>query len=117
MELKECVNLETAMEFLSKQVGFKTWLKESEEEATIGYHHTLGREIRNGMELWNEESPMSKWFHYIGIYHADDMSSLILTSLHRKYNNNIIDVKGQLKKHIGYWNEVNPDINKGIFKK
>lgn len=115
MEIKDCVNLDTAMEWLSELAGFKDWLNETEDTAVISYHHTLGRSVRNDLNLWVQESIMSIYFQGYGIYHADDMSSIILTSLHRKYNHKPIDLQKQIDRHIEYWENTDPSVNKGIF--
>lgn len=40
-------------------------------------HHYLGRDLRNGWNLWND-GPLVSHFNEMGIAHPDDMSGLIL---------------------------------------
>lgn len=45
-------------------------------------HHSYGRHLRNTYSLWDENSPIAKWFKSKhGITHADDMSSIIITGI------------------------------------
>lgn len=42
------------------------------------YHFGLGTGLRNSFRLWNEDSPMNRWFALRGIHHADSMSGMII---------------------------------------
>lgn len=92
--------------------GFKEWINSNEENAIINTHHSLGRFIRNELKLWYNGSPV-KWFNKHGIYHADDMSGIILTSAHRKFNNKDVKLEEQIKKYRKYWDEHSPEVNEG----
>ena len=102
------------------QSDFKGWGALKEIDAVTRAHHGLGAGIRNEWKLWyNKDDPNEKlselaaFFRDLGIWHADDMSSIILTTLHRLVNNRPIDLDGQVQKYIDYWiNEKNnPDAN------
>ncbi|WP_425238033.1 DUF6794 domain-containing protein [Ulvibacterium sp.] len=50
------------------------------------------KELRNP-----EDSTLLKYFHSLGVYHEDYMSSIVFTSLHRKLNDKPIELENQLK--------------------
>lgn len=78
------------------------WIQMSEEHAIVIAHHGVGRLIRNEWHLWRG-GKLSQWFNERGVKHADDMSSIILTSLHRKKNGKDIDLEGQIVKYRTHW--------------
>lgn len=88
-------------------------LKQMGERAFVGKtHHVLGRWLRNNWGLWKEDSDLSKHFQEIGIYHADDMSGIILTCFFRKVNGIDLNLEKQVKKYIEFWKkEGYPDGN------
>jgi hypothetical protein len=59
----------------------KTWVELPEEKAVVIAHHNIGRALRNSLGLWEAEKFLSKCFNKIGVYHPDDMSGIILTSV------------------------------------
>lgn len=61
------------------------------------FHHGLGRYLRNKWELW-WNSPLAQYFKNMGIIHADDMSSIILLSFHRKLHSKPIFLKRQIER-------------------
>jgi hypothetical protein len=79
--------------------------KLDESEFVAGYHHSLGRWMRNEWGLWSQQGGLYDWFHSIGIEHADDMSGMILTSAHRRYNKVELDLEGQKDEYVAYWKE------------
>jgi len=113
--IKNVKTLDDCMDFVIEAVeedNLEEWTKLEENTAIAQAHHNIGRSIRNSLELWHNGPPV-KYFNNLGIYHADDMSSIILISLHRKYNNKELDVEGQAKHYIDYWEKVDPKVNKG----
>jgi hypothetical protein len=115
-------DLDECFEFLqSRVVDYKSFIREEEKTATIRAHHGLGRWLRNTLGLWadlvkdpEERSPLAKWFNERGIFHPDDMSSIILTSWHRHLNNKDIELKKQIKRYRGHWLNVDPKVNQGM---
>ena len=109
------VDLDDALRILYDQLEseLEAIYKLSEDQFLGQAHHGLGRFLRNEWGLWGG-SDIQKWFKERGIHHADDMSSIILTSFHRKLFNKDIDLDGQIKHYIKYWNIHNPDVNKGL---
>ncbi len=61
--------------------------------------------IRNKWSLWDKESPLYQYCKKLGISHADDMSSFILTSFHRLINDKELDLAEQVKQYANYWIE------------
>ncbi len=79
-------------------------------------HHSLGRNLRNSWclwwtpegaqhyEKWPREAPtIVKDFNDKGIYHADDISSIILTSFHRHISGKPLLVGEQVAHYIEFW--------------
>ena len=77
-------------------------IKNGTENAMVGYHHSLGRWIRNTWGLWGE-SPLKEWFESKGLKHADDMSGIILTSFWRYLNSKPLEIEEQVKHYVEYW--------------
>ena len=82
----------------------RTW-EWNEEKFTANLHHNIGRWIRNNWGLWDENSKLHKWFKSIGIWHADDMSGIILTTYFRKTHNLPIKFEEQIRWYIEYWED------------
>lgn len=74
----------------------------SEDDFTGRLHHGFGTWLRNNWGLW-AGSRLAKYFNEKGIFHPDDMSSIILSSYHRRLNNKPIDLDGQIKYYQAYW--------------
>ena len=72
-------------------------------------HHTLGTYMRNNWHLWEQEekkkNELVKFFNSQGIYHADDMSSMILESLSKLLvdKNADIEFDRQVRMHKEFW--------------
>ncbi len=79
------------------------WKSEEEEDAVASIHFSLGRWMRNSWGLWSGDSDLAKFFHSLGIKHADDMSGIILTSAHRALNNKDIKLDEQVQFYKKYW--------------
>jgi hypothetical protein len=41
----------------------------------------------------------------MGLWHADDMYSIVFTSYHRKINGKELGLKEQVQRHLDYWSE------------
>ena len=76
-----------------------------ENEAVTELHMTVGMWIRNNWIRHGNES-LAKEFNTIGIYHPDDISSMILTSLHRKLNHKGLNLEKQAQYYIDYWKPI-----------
>lgn len=80
-------------------------IREIPECDMVRFHHSLGRQLRNHWGLWNEDSPLHRYCRGIGLWHADDMSSVILTSLWRQLNGQELRVDDQVRKFQDYWRQ------------
>lgn len=95
----------------------KTEFKKKEErDAVAELHFGTGTAIRNNWELWKGKNRISRFFKSKGICHPDDMSSIILTSFHRKLNGKPIDFDGQISYYKAYWKGVK-NLNKNLKQK
>ena len=77
----------------------------SEDKFVNGLHHNLGRWLRNNWELWDENKELHKHFKSLGIWHADDMSGIILTTYYRKIHNLLPKLDEQIQHYKKYWIE------------
>ena len=103
------IDLYDAVEYLNCQWSAKDKRKIGrllEDEAVGQLHFGTGMGIRNGWELWQGENELVKFFNSHGIFHPDDMSSIILTSFHRKLNNKGIDFESQVQYYLDYWKPI-----------
>ena len=83
-----------------------------EDKGVAALHHTTGRALRNKWNLWAEEPKnIAKYFHSIGITHADDMSGIILTSFHRQISGKAKNLPEQIKYYQDYWAKQKDDNN------
>lgn len=71
-------------------------------------HHSFGRNIRNNWKLWQENTILHEWFKLQGIWHADDMSGIIIDSYLRRAKNQSIDLDEQIQYYKNYWKENQP---------
>lgn len=60
------------------------------------------RTIRNKWGLW-AGSDLACWFYSNQIYHADDMSAIIIDSYHRSLQGQEINLASQIKKYHDHW--------------
>lgn len=81
---------------------FKT---KDESDAVTELHMGTGLGIRNNWELWKRKNSLYRSFKSKGIFHPDDISSIILTSFHRQLNNKDIDLDNQIKYYQNYWKQ------------
>lgn len=74
------------------------------EEYVDDLHMSLGMWVRNKwLRGHNPDTLLSNYFIDMGIRHPDDMSSIILTSYHRKMNNKPIELEAQVQYYLDYW--------------
>ena len=85
-----------------------TKYKEKEEEIAVSeLHFGTGRAIRNDWGLWNNKSRLSQFFIQLGIFHPNDISSIMLTSWLRQLNGKKIELKNQIEHYKVYWEKQN----------
>jgi hypothetical protein len=98
-------DLEDALDTLSNTLGERNLeiLKSWPEDDAIGRcHFSVGQWMRNNWGLWGG-SRLAEYFHSLGISHGDDMSAIIVTSLHRRLNNQDIGLEEQLAFYKNWW--------------
>ena len=94
-------NLEECLETLDN--SFASQNKDAIKNGEIGLlHHGIGTSIRNNWGLWTE-SCLRDWFNKHDVWHADDMSTIILESYKRHLNNQPIDLEGQVQYYNDHW--------------
>lgn len=117
LHIEKCVDLDSCMDWVhelhEEQPEYQEWLRTDDDWCVSCVHHSFGMWLRNTLQLWHEGPPV-KWFNDHGIYHADDISSIIMQSLHRRQNKKPIDLEGQIKKYRDYWDKTEPSVNKGV---
>ena len=109
-------NIEQALKYFEKNWSSKekdNFKSKSEKDAVVGLHMTTGLWIRNNWIRHGKDS-LIKQFNKIGIYSPDDISSIILTSLHRKLNNKDLKLKEQAEYYIDYWKPIIENNKKSI---
>lgn len=88
---------------MAKRSDPEAFGQKGENAAIASVHMTLGMKIRNGWEMWDPESPLSREFGAIGVHHADDMTGIIFTTAHRILNKRPVDLAGQVRRYQDYW--------------
>jgi hypothetical protein len=78
------------------------FIRDSAGEDMGAFHMTLGLTLRNRWGLW-AGSRLAQYFNSVGIYHPDDMSGIILTSLWRRLHGRPIDLARQVREAQAYW--------------
>ncbi len=87
--------------WLSNLEGFSDF-KETKERDLVMFHMTVGMTLRNEFKLWYN-SPLADYFNSVGIFHADDMSDILLTALHRLINGKQLNLTDQIQFYKDYW--------------
>lgn len=94
-------NIDEVLEYFDKYLDEKNKQLLKDNDPTV-FHLSSGMNIRNFLGLW-EDNLLTNWFKSLGIFHPDDMSHIILTSLKRKLLNQDIDLDNQIKYIENYW--------------
>lgn len=114
-------NLEEVFEWMDNNMpGFLDNVKEASEEKIVSYHHGIGTWLRNNLHLWEDcgkpyeqKRPLMRWFNDNGIYHPDDVSAIIFTSLSRHLKGEDLRLNEQFKYYQDYWEKTDPNVNRG----
>lgn len=79
------------------------FLLNHDEHTVDGLHFSVGMNLRNHWGLWHR-SLLARWFEtHHQIVHADDMSGILLTTLHREVNNKPWEIDEQVKPYKEHW--------------
>ncbi len=60
------------------------------------------RSIRNAWGLWTG-SELAQWFYEKDIYHADDMSGIIIESYQKTLEGNPLELENQIRMYHKHW--------------
>lgn len=101
-------DLDAAIEFLKMQPLRQEAENMSEKYFGGACHFSVGMHMRNTWGLWHN-SVLAQWFKRRGIYHADDMSGIILDSFWRTINNKPVDLAGQVAYYREFWKKQGHD--------
>ena len=82
----------------------KALLRSGEVDA-LHLHFGFGAAMRNGWGLWHRSS-LTRWFRMRGVWHAEDMSGIILESYIRRLRGEPQRVREQIAETKQYWKEV-----------
>lgn len=102
-------NLKDAIEYLNcvwSEFDKTEFKNKEEKEAVTELHFGTGMSIRNGWDLWKGKNRICRFFKSKGIFHPDDISSIILTSFHRHLNGKSIDLETQIEDYKSYWERI-----------
>lgn len=78
----------------------KDYIKSTKDGGEL--HFSLGMWLRNNWNLWRG-GPMVDFFKEHGIWHADDMSAIILCSYTRMLKNEDVKFEEQVQFYKDYW--------------
>ena len=105
-------NLNEAISSLLSDIDPKDLENLKKDGQPTGWHFSGGMAMRNNWGLW-KGSELAKYFNSLGIYHADDMSGIIMESLVRTVRGLPIDIEGQVKHYREFWDKNDPKVNEG----
>lgn len=88
----------------------------NEKDAVTELHMGTGQGIRNEWGLWKGKNALYRFFKTKGIFHPDDISSIILTSFHRQLNNTDINLDSQIKYYKDYWKRAKQESEKAAYE-
>lgn len=81
----------------------KSFKEKDEDSAATELHHGTGTALRNGWGLWKGKNKLYRFFKAKGVFHPDDISSIIITSFHRFLNGQPLNLDAQISFYIDYW--------------
>lgn len=88
---------------------------DTEEFFGFWLHHQLGQWLRNNWGLWHG-SQLRDWFNEHDIWHADDMSGIILDSFKRRLNGEAIKLDEQINHYQEFWKNSGVDVKADALK-
>lgn len=77
-----------------------------ESDAVIELHRGTGMWIRNNWVYGDRDTALRNYFKNLGIFAPDDISSIILTSLHRTLNKKDVELQKQVEFYKAYWQPI-----------
>jgi hypothetical protein len=88
------------------------------QEELCTAHFSFGMSLRNDWGLWSG-SPLKDFFKSVGVYHADDMSAIIIKSFWCNLNGKPFNLYGEAVHYHKYWQEMcgyQPDIPDTLYR-
>ena len=82
----------------------RKFIEDAGDDYATSAHFGGGMGMRNSWGLWGD-SPLSRYFARLGIYHADDMSSIINEAFSRKVRGKDIQLAKLVQYYRDYWKE------------
>ena len=78
----------------------------------ISSHHSFGMWLRNNWSLWEEETPLVLWFNGHQVFHADDMSGIIMEAFVCKLRGEAYNMQEQIDRYHAHWRQSGIDPTK-----
>jgi hypothetical protein len=82
--------------------SMKTDFRKTPEANVLRRYYVIHEWIMDNWGLW-KESRLAQYFHNFGMYHPEDMASMILISYHRQANEKELKLKDQIQHYRDYW--------------
>lgn len=97
-------NLDECFDLLKKELSPQDQIEilNMSKDELCRLHNNLGRFLRNNWKLWHV-GPLKDYFNNIGIYHADDMSGIIIESFWRHLRKEPLDLDKQIIFYKEFW--------------
>lgn len=110
--LDEAVNV--LYKELEKDEQFFLEVKEGRKNLNV-LHHTTGMQIRNSWGFWSG-SELRDSFLDMDIFHADDMSGIILDKLQAKVRGKEFDLNKEIRRYQKHWEKIGVDCKEEVIK-
>lgn len=102
-EPKRPETFEEAVDFVAERIN----------PATVSnphFHFSGGMSMRNGLGLWNKESPLHQhMLARFGLCHADDTGALISGAADAKVNGTTYDIDADIQRFKDHWRRLGYD--------
>lgn len=108
-QIKLPQNLDEAVLYFQQQwtrAELDNFKNKPERDAVIELHRSTGMWIRNNWVRSGRDTALRNYFKALGMYAPDDISSIILTSLHRTLNKKEIELDKQVATYKAYWQPI-----------
>ncbi|MEZ5034737.1 MAG: DUF6794 domain-containing protein [Chitinophagaceae bacterium] len=108
-QIKLPKNLDEAVLYFQQQwtqTQLDNFKNKPEKDAVTELHFGTGMWIRNNWVHGDRDTALRNYFKALGIYAPDDISSIILTSLHRTLNKKDIELEKQVAIYKAYWQPI-----------
>jgi len=102
-------NLEESILFFQQHLSkdqLDQFKNKQEDHAVTDLHFGAGLWIRNNWIRSGRDTALTNYFDSLGIHHPDDISSIILTSLHRTLNQKDLQLTEQINRYKAYWDPI-----------